>query len=102
MSDGMTDRRGQDVTTRPETLMHPSVGRVVHYYHEGETHPTAAIITYVWADDIPGESLVNLALLEPTGTAGADGVLRNDIGHRSNVVQSSTPRANCWTAPPRV
>ena len=54
-------------------IIKPTIGRVVHYYtnssgrdvvQHDDTEPMAAIITYVWSDD-----MVNLAVFDHNGNA---------------------------------
>ena len=67
----------------------PSVGRIVHYHIEDNGEPIAAIITRA----IDG-GVVDLTLFSPP--------LERPQVERITCAFSPTPRAKCWSWPPRV
>lgn len=79
--------------------MHPSVGRIVHYYPNGFPGPWAAVVTYVFpvpADDpdaVPDVSLTAYPPPLPNGTRAPVVMIdRAALGQQMG----------CWDWPPRV
>jgi hypothetical protein len=76
----------------------PTVGRIVHYQAYGTpggeylSVPRAAIVTVVHSDPdgkLTGE--VGLAIMNPTG-----------MFFNPHIQYSATPKAGCWSWPPKV
>ena len=75
-------------------MLKPTVGRIVHYYHQqGDTMrgPLAAIVTSADGD------VVGLRVFD----SPAFRRMSLEVRHAEAVPFSPTPKAGCWTWPPR-
>jgi hypothetical protein len=81
-------------TVAPE-IPRPSVGRIVHYYTDGDlTHPQAAIITHV----MPPSPMLRVHLTTFPAHYEAGEALRAALG----VPFCEVPADGCWCWPPRI